>query len=148
VKRSIRRTTTGSPAGRATRRGALPCVWKRSFLARFPTLADLVVGLKLRLKRLSHIHLRMLWRLAERYGDAALMAAATRALEHRAFNAQAVRRILERTGAPPLPEAIALLTPSANTAALLGDVEDGSVEDYMQSDGGAADADQQEDEHE
>lgn len=121
---------------------------EEAFLARFPTLADLVVGLKLRLKRLSHIHLRMLWRLAERYGDAAFVAAARRALEHRAFNAQAVRRILERAGAEPLPEAIVPLTPSAKTAALLGDVEDDSVDDYMQSDGGAADADQQEDEHE
>jgi hypothetical protein len=121
---------------------------EEAFLARFPTLADLVVGLKLRLKRLSHIHLRMLWRLAERYGDAAFVAAATRALEHRAFNAQAVRRILERAGAEPLPEAIAPLTPSAKTAALLGDVEDDSIDDSMQSDGGAADADRQEDEHE
>ena len=121
---------------------------EEAFLARFPTLADLVVGLKLRLKRLSHIHLRMLWRLAERYGDAAFVAAATRAQEHRAFNAQAVRRILERSGAEPLPEAIAPLTSSAKTAALLGDVEDGSVDDYMHIDGGAADADQQEDEHE
>ena len=118
------------------------------FLARFPTLAALVVGLKLRLKRLSHIHLRMLWRLAERYGDAAFVAAATRALEHRAFNAQAVRRVLERAGAEPMPEAIVPLTSSGKTAALLGEVEDGSVDDYMQSDGGAADTDQQEDEHE
>src|SRR5690606_12844943 len=32
---------------------------EEAFLARFPTLADLVVGLKVRVKRLSHIHLRM-----------------------------------------------------------------------------------------
>jgi hypothetical protein len=47
-----------------------------------------------------------------------------------------------------LPEAIAPLTSNAKTAALLGDVDDGSVDDYLHLDDDAADADQQGDEHE
>lgn len=109
---------------------------EEAFLARFPTLANLVVGLKVRLKRLSHIHLRMLWRLAVRYGDDAFVAAATKAQAHRAFNAQAVRRILAGSGATPLPESIPPLTSSGKAAALLGDVDAGGVDDYACYDGG------------
>lgn len=103
---------------------------EEAFLVRFPTLADLVVGLKLRMKRLAHIHLRSLWRLAEHYGEPAFLAAASRAQQHRAFNAQVVRRILEQSGALPLEEPIAPLTASASAAALLGDVDSGSLDDY------------------
>jgi hypothetical protein len=82
------------------------------------------------MKRLAHIHLRSLWRLAEHYGEPAFLAAASRAQQHRAFNAQVVRRILEQSGALPLEEPIAPLTASASAAALLGDVDSGSLADY------------------
>ncbi len=107
---------------------------EEAFLVRFPTLADLVVGLKVRMKRLAHVHLRALWRLAERYGEPAFLAAASRAQQHRAFSAQVVRRILEQSGAEPVEEAISPLTASARAVALLGDVDSGSLDDYAHLD--------------
>lgn len=121
LKRSANDPARG-PAGRL----------EEAFLVRFPTLADLVVGLKLRMKRLAHIHLRELWRLAEHYGEPAFLAAATRAQEHRACSAHVVRRILEQSGAMPADEPIPPLTASARAVALLGDIDSGSLDDYAQ----------------
>ncbi len=50
-----------------------------AFLQRFPTLAPFVNGLQLRMNRLTPIHIRRLIRLAESYGEQALVAAVTRA---------------------------------------------------------------------
>ncbi len=118
---------------------------EEAFLVRFPTLADLVVGLKVRMKRLAHIHLRALWRLCERFGEAAFVPAATRAQEHRAYSAHVVRRILEQSGEPTIDEPIAPISASSRAAALLGDVDSGSLDDYAHLDQAAED---KEDDHE
>lgn len=67
-----------------------------ALLRRFPSLASLVDGLRRRFKGLAHVQLARLSRLAERYGDAAFLAAATRAQELRRFDALDVERLLER----------------------------------------------------
>ena len=102
-----------------------------AFLKRFPSLAGLVQGLAQRMKSLAPIHLRALWRLADLYGEEAFLLAANRALEYRRFNAEAVRRILEREH--PLPEnppPILPLSASARAHALLDEVDPGSLDGY------------------
>jgi transposase len=106
---------------------------EEAFLVRFPTLADLVAGMKLRMKRLTHIHLRVLWRLCERYGETQFVPAATRAQEYRAYSAQVVRRILEQSS-EPISEPVAPLSASAKAAALLLEVDSGSLDDYAHLD--------------
>ncbi len=71
-----------------------------AFVARFPTLAPLVRGLKLRMKGLAGVHLRALLRLIDRYGVEDFLAAAQDAQAERRFNAQAVQRILLRRHGP------------------------------------------------
>lgn len=99
-----------------------------AFLRRFPTLASLVDGLKLRMKTLAPIHLRKLLRLAERYGQEAFLAAATRAQAFKRFDALAVGRILEHEHQEPVDELIVPLT--GGGAAVLGDVDPGSLEGF------------------
>jgi hypothetical protein len=103
---------------------------EETFLARFPSLDPFVQGLKLHMKALAPIKLRQLLRLADRWGEAHFLAAVARALEYRRFAAGAVRRILEREH--PLPEGDLDLPPLGNAAgaALLGDVEPPSLDDY------------------
>ncbi len=72
-----------------------------ALVRRFPSLAPLVDGLRLRFKSLAHVHLARLVRLAEVYGDAAFVRAATRVQELRRFDALDVERLLERDH--PLP---------------------------------------------
>ncbi len=99
-----------------------------AFVRRFPSLAPFVSGLQLRMNRLTPIHIRRLLRLAESYGEQALIAAATRAQEYRRFDAHAVERILERNY-PLLDDAP--LTPLGGVGPLLlGEVEPGSLDDY------------------
>ena len=101
------------------------------FLQRFPTLGSWTAGLKERMKTLAPVHLRLLLRLAARYGDQAFLAAVARAHEYRRFNAHAVRRILEREH--PLAEdeePVSPLGPDARARALLSDVEPGSLDGY------------------
>lgn len=72
-----------------------------AIVRRFPSLAPLVDGLRLRFKSLAHVHLSRLVRLAEVYGDAVFLRAATRVQELRRFDAGDVERLLERDH--PLP---------------------------------------------
>jgi transposase len=107
-----------------------------ALLTRFPTLAELCAGVRLRMKSLSHIHLRALWRLADRWGDEAFVAAASQAQRYRRFNAEAVRRILERQyPLPDEPEPINPLTATARVLVEIGDVDCGSLDDYAELDG-------------
>jgi transposase len=102
-----------------------------AFLKRFPVLAPLVEGIARRMKSLAHVHLRTLWRLADLYGEASFLAAATRAQQYHRFNAEAVRRMLEQ--AHPLPENPPEIVPlDAATRALttLGEVDPGSLANY------------------
>lgn len=108
-------------------------------VARFPTLADLVAGLKVRMKSLVHVHLAALLRLADAYGDEAFLRAATRAQEHRRYDWHAVRRLLDRE-APPPDEPIPPVGASARAHAALGDVEVGSLDDYAGLDRRASEA--------
>jgi len=102
-----------------------------ALLVRFPSLAELCAGLRLRMKGLAHVHLRALWRLADRYGEAAFLDAATRAQAFHRFDAQAVRRILEREHPlPDEPEPCTPLTAAARVLVELGDVDAGSLDDY------------------
>lgn len=106
-----------------------------AFLKRFGGLAELVDGIKRRMKGLSHIHLRALWRLADRYGEEAFIKAATRVQTFRRFDAQAVRRILERDH--PLVDEEPIETPLTSSARVLlelGDVDPGSLDDYAHLD--------------
>lgn len=98
------------------------------FLRRFPTLAPFVDGLKVRMKTLAPIHLRKLLRLAEQYGPDVFLAAAQRAQTFKRFDALAVARILEQEHAEPLDEPIVPL--SGGGAAVLGDVDPGSLEGF------------------
>lgn len=103
-----------------------------SFLRRFPSLAELVDGLKLKMKTLAPVHLRRLLRLATAYGEASFLAAATRAQSFRRFDALAVQRILERDHPEPPLEPISPL--SRDGAAALGEVDPGSLEGYAHLD--------------
>lgn len=107
-----------------------------AFCTRFPALEALVLGIKKRMKGLAHIHLRALWRLADRYGDENFLKVAERVQDFHRFDAQAVRRILERDF--PLPdEHLPLhspLTAAARVIASLSDVDSGSLDDYAHLD--------------
>ncbi len=119
--------------GRAPERGGGRRL-EGAFLLRFPALAALVAGIKLRMKSLAHVHLTALLALADRYGDAAFLAAATRAQEHRRFGVHSVRRLLERDAPPPPEEPIPPVGADARAVALLGDVDPGSLDDYADLD--------------
>jgi hypothetical protein len=99
-----------------------------AFLRRFPTLAPLVDGLKVRMKTLAPIHLRKLLRLAAQYGPDAFLVAAQRAQAFKRFDSLAVARILALAHAEPVEEPIAPLT--GGGAAVLGDVDSGSLEGF------------------
>lgn len=102
-----------------------------ALLRRFPTLAPLVDGLRLRMKSLAHVHLAKLSRLAERYGDEAFLAAATRAQDLRRFDAKDVERLLERDHPlPPEHEPVPPVGAAARVLVALGDVDPGSLDDY------------------
>jgi len=108
-----------------------------SLLKRFPTLAELCAGIRLRMKSLAHVHLRALWRLADKYSDTHFVEAATRAQAYHRFDANAVRRILEREHPlPDEPEPSTPLTAAARVLAELGDVDGGSLDDYGHLDTG------------
>lgn len=99
-----------------------------AFLARFPALEPLVIGLFEKMKTLTPVHIRALLRLAEAYGEEAFLAAATRAQTYRRFDARAVQRILETDlGAPQFdPD-----PPLGGVGPIrIGDVESGSLDDY------------------
>lgn len=99
-----------------------------AFLRRFPVLAALVDGLKLKMKSLAPIHLRRLLRLAETYGQDAFVVAATRAQSFRRFDAVAVERILARDNPEPAGDPPGPL--GGNGAAALGEVDPGSLDLY------------------
>jgi hypothetical protein len=103
-------------------------------LLRFPTLADLVAGIKVRMKGLAHIHLRILSRLAARYGEESFRRAGEQALELRAHNAHTVQRLLEREYPLPPDEPIPPLTAGRSLHELPDDVDCGSLEDYAELD--------------
>ncbi|EKD37496.1 MAG: hypothetical protein ACD_75C01107G0005, partial [uncultured bacterium] len=100
----------------------------RDFLNRFPTLAVLVDGLKIRMKTIAPIHLRKLLRLADAYGVEVFLEAATKAQIHRRFDANAVGRILEREYPPPPVEIVAPINGSG--PAILGEVEESTLDDF------------------
>ncbi|MBI4570771.1 MAG: IS21 family transposase [Chloroflexi bacterium] len=103
-----------------------------AFLARFPTLAPLLDGLKRRMKTLWPIHLRALLRLVDRYGEEAFRTAATRAQEYRRCDAQAVARILAQQN--PL-EPLDPIPPLGGVGpAVLGEVAPPSLDGYGQLD--------------
>jgi len=107
-----------------------------AFCTRFPSLEPLVLGIKKRMKGLAHIHLKTLWRLADRYGDEVFIEVAKRVQDFHRFDAQAVKRILERDF--PIPdEHLPLhspLTAAARVIASLSDVDSGSLDDYAHLD--------------
>ncbi len=102
-------------------------------LTRYPSIADLVVGIKLRMTGLAHVHLRALWRLAAQYGDHDFTSAAETAQSLRAFNAHSVRRLLERSHPVPPDEPLEPLH-TAPDAHALDDVDSGSLDDYAELD--------------
>jgi hypothetical protein len=107
-----------------------------ALLRRFPALAPLVDGLRLRFKGLAHVHLSKLSRLAERYGDDAFVAAATRVQALRRFDAGDVERLLERDHPlPPEHEPVPPVGAAARALVALGDVDPGSLDDYAALDG-------------
>jgi transposase len=124
-----------------SRRGPLPggstSELEDALLTRFPGLDELCAGIRRRMKSLTHVHLRALWRLADRYGDEPFAKAAARAQAYRRFDAQAVRRILEHEHPLPDEEPEAPLTATARVLLTLGNVDGGSLDDYahLDSDG-------------
>jgi transposase len=117
-----------------------------AFCTRFPSLEALVLGIKKRMKGLAHIHLKTLWRLADRYGDEDFIEVAERVQDFHRFDAQAVKRILERDF--PIPdEHLPLhspLTAAARVIASLSDVDPGSLDDYAHLDGPTTDDEEDE----
>jgi len=101
-----------------------------AFVARFPSLAPLVDGLKVKMKGLAPIHLRELVRLAERFGEPAFLEAAGRAQSYRRFDASAVRAILE--AAHPIATGELAVEPLGHGKGpmILGEVEEASLDDY------------------
>ena len=107
-----------------------------TFCTRFPTLERLVLGIKKRMKGLAHIHLRTLWRLADRYGDDVFLPVAERVQSFNRYDAIAVKRILERDF-PITDEHLPMNTPltaAARVMASLSDVDSGSLDDYAHID--------------
>ena len=104
------------------------------FLKRFPQLAGLVEGITKRMKSLAPIHLRALWRLADLYGEPPFLTAAARVIEYRRFNAEAVRRILERDYPLPEPPPVTPMSPAARTLALLSEVDPASLDSFAHLD--------------
>lgn len=106
-----------------------------AFCTRFPSLLNLIDGIKIRMKGLSHIHLRTLWRLADRYGDKTFTDVAERVQHFRRFDALAVKRILEREH--PMTDdapAVSPVTAAARVLTSLGNVDPGSLNDYAHLD--------------
>jgi transposase len=102
-----------------------------AFVKRFPALASLVEGLKLKMKALAPVHVAHLLRLVDRFGEPAFLAAATKAQEHRRFSSRAVERILEREHEAALEENLPVTNlPGSSAALALGEVESGSLDDY------------------
>ncbi|OGS10984.1 MAG: hypothetical protein A2285_03840 [Elusimicrobia bacterium RIFOXYA12_FULL_57_11] len=104
----------------------------RAFITRFPSLEPLVNGLKLRMKTIAPIHLRALLRLSDTYGLEAFLAVAHKAQEHKRFDANAVKRILEREY-PQAAEDHA--TPLSGVGpAIIGEVEKATLDEFAHLD--------------
>jgi transposase len=102
-----------------------------AFLAHIPDGADFLDGLRRRMGTLTPIHIRHLQRLIVLYGAVRVQAAVRRATAYRNFNAEAVRRILERAHPDVVPEPPAAAMPGRPEAmGALDDVDSGSPEDY------------------
>jgi len=101
---------------------------QRDFIRRFPELAELIDGIKLRFKALVWIHLKALIRMAEQYGDEALNDAGLHALRHKRFSADSIKSILERR----YPERPDQLVPLLNGrgGSIVGEVEEGDLEEF------------------
>jgi hypothetical protein len=113
---------------RRARKGSGPERLDEAFLKRFPQLAALVDGLKVRMKTLAPIHLRALLRLAEQYGEEAFLAATLKAQSFRRFDAAAVARILEQDCGEPPHEPVVPLT--GDGSGVLGNVDSGTLEGF------------------
>lgn len=123
-----------------------------SFITRFPTLTPLVDGIKKRMKSLAHVHLRALCKLAHRYDEKSFRDAAERVQAFRRYDAQAVRRVLERDFPTPDDEPEQLpLTAAARVLVEFGEVDSGSLDDYAfldsQTDDAAKAVDDDNEEH-
>src|SRR5207247_10712371 len=79
-------------------------------------------------------HLRALGRVAATYGEEASRRAARRALDYRRFNAEAVRRSLERAHPVPEPPPVTPMSPAARTLALLSEVDPASLDSFAHLD--------------
>jgi hypothetical protein len=104
------------------------------FLRRFPGAAAFLEGLRARMKGLAPIHLRLLLRLAQRFGDGPLLAALRRADEFRNYNAEAVRRILEREFPLLAGEALAPPEKASGQVLALGEVAEPAFSEYAHLD--------------
>jgi len=101
---------------------------QRDFIRRFPELAELIDGIKLRFKSLSSIHLNALIRLAQQYGDDALNDAGRHAMMHKRFSSDSIKSILEMRY-PEKPEQPALPLNGLG-GAMVGDVEEGDLDEF------------------
>ena len=107
-----------------------------TFVKRFSGLAPLVDGIKRGYKTLAPIQIRALLRLADRHGQDAFLAAATRAQEYHRFDAGAVKRILEQEH--PLTAENDDQAPLGGAGpAVLGEVDAPSLESYGRIDAAA-----------
>ena len=101
------------------------------FLARFPQVEELLVGLKRRMNALTPIHLRQIERLTSLYGEEKVARAISRAMAYRNFSALAVGRILQRAHPNIVPEPpVAPLTAGPEILGALDELDSGSPEDY------------------
>jgi transposase len=118
-----------------------------AFCTRFPSLENLVRGIKKKMKGLAHIHLRTLWRLADQYGEDIFLPVAERVQSFHRFDAIAVKRILEHDF-PIEDETLPMnmpLTAAARVLASLSDVDSGSLDDYAHLDSPSSNDNEDED---
>ena len=97
-------------------------------------LAELVDGIKQRMKGLAHVHLRILSQLATRYGDEDFVRAGEQAMRFRAHNAHAIKRLLEHVHVVQPDEPIPPLTRGRSLHQMPDDVDCGSLDDYADLD--------------
>lgn len=103
-----------------------------AFIKRFPSLKNLVDGLKTKLKTIAPIHLNALLRLADTYGYNAFLDAATKAQEFRRCSCYAVEKILKKKY-PLLPEDSSAQGAGIGSI-LVGEVEDSDMDDFAELD--------------
>ncbi len=98
----------------------------------FPKGEAFLAGMKGRMKGLAVVHLRLLARMAARYGPERVSAVLADAVRLRAWSAHTVARLLAKRH-PDMPEkeGLPLLGSAADVVAMMGEVDQQSLSDML-----------------